>query len=183
MAHSSPATVTYDQLCTWPDDGRQYQIFDGEVVVTPSPVRLHQEVLRRLVLTLSGVLPAGAQLFFTPFDVVLAPRVVLQPDLLVILEPNLGILQDVVRGAPDLVVEVLSASTADWDRRRKKALYARHQIPEYWIVDGEAEEIEIFRLAEGASVYRRAALLTAGDRVTSPLLPHLDLDVTTLLRG
>ena len=183
MAHSSPHPVTYDELCSWPDDGRQYQIFDGEVVMTPSPLRLHQEVLHRLVLAFTAALPAGARLFFAPFDVVLAPRVVLQPDLLVILEPNLGILKDVVRGTPDLVLEVLSPGTEDWDRRRKKALYARHRVPEYWIVDAEAEAIEIFRLAEGASVYPRAALLGIGDRATSPLLPALDLDVAALLRG
>ncbi len=179
----SPHPVTYDELCSWPDDGKLYQIFDGEVVMTPAPLRPHQEMLRRLVLDFSAAAPPDAHVFFAPFDVVLAPTVVLQPDLLVILSHNAAVLQEVVRGAPDLVVEVLSPSTADWDRRRKKQLYARHGVPEYWIVDGPAEALEIHRLDAGAALYRRAELLHPGDRATSPLLPALDLDVTRLFRG
>lgn len=178
-----PRPVTYDDLCSMPDDGKQYQILDGELVMTPAPLRLHQEILRRLVLAFSAAVPDGAHVFFAPFDVVLSPTVVLQPDLLVILPHNLAILQDRVRGAPDPVVEVLSPGNAETDRRRKKQLYARYGVPEYWIVDGAAEELEIHRLDGSAALYRRAELLRVGDRATSPLLPALDVDVERLFRG
>ena len=97
-----------------------------------------------------------------------------------ILAEHTSIIQDVVRGVPDLVLEILSRSTAAMDRGLKKQTYARHGIPEYWIVDPEQEAIELYRLDRTAGAYRLAEICRRGSRATTPLLPALSVDVTEL---
>lgn len=172
--------LTYEDLLRQFPDETLCQLFEGKLVMTPSPVFRHQELLNRLVLAFNLALPPGAKLFFAPFDVVLSPTDVAQPDLLVILAANRAILQDVVRGAPDLVLEVLSPSTESLDRKVKKAAYARFGVTEYWIVDGERQTVEIYRQTASGIEYELTAALGLGDRAGTSLLPKLDLDVAEL---
>jgi Uma2 family endonuclease len=78
------------------------------------------------------------------------------------------------------VLEILSPSTAGRDRGLKLATYAHHGVPEYWIVDPDAEAVEIHRLDPSAATYRRLETCRSGDRATTPLLPGLALDVTAI---
>lgn len=110
----------------------------------------------------------------------LAPDTTVQPDLVLVIESNRSILQDVVRGAPDLVVEVLSPSTARRDRGLKMEAYARHGVGECWMVSDEAQTVEVHRLDRSAGAYRLTETCRPGGRATTPLLPALSLDVTTL---
>ncbi|HEV7515835.1 MAG TPA: Uma2 family endonuclease [Thermoanaerobaculia bacterium] len=87
---------------------------------------------------------------------------------------------DVIRGVPDLVVEVLSPSTEEMDRGLKMETSARHGIPEYWMANSEPEAIEVYRLDRAAGAYRLTATYRRGDRVTTPLLPALSLEVTPI---
>jgi Uma2 family endonuclease len=168
--------LTYEDLLRQYPDETLCQLFEGELVMTPAPIRRHQELLNRLVFAFNLVLPPGAKLYFAPCDVVLSPINVVQPDLLLILAENRAMLQDVVRGAPDLVLEVLSPSTESLDRKVKKETYARFGVTEYWIVDGERQTVEIYRQAASGIEYQLAAALGPGDRAGTPLLPALDLD-------
>ncbi len=169
--------LTYDDLCRLPPDGNRYEPLDGELHLAASPNTRHQRMLRRLLYAFEAAIEDRSEVFFSPFDVVLAPATALQPDLLLICEESRDILQDVVRGTPDLVLEVLSPSTAELDRGRKKTFYARYGVGEYWIVDGATSTIEIHRLDREAGAYRLAATCRPGDRATTPLLPALSLDV------
>ena len=114
--------------------------------------------------------------FFAPCDVVLSDTDVVQPDLLFVSREREHLLSggENVRGAPDLVVEILSAATAGRDRGYKRALYGRHGVVEYWLVDPTAETVWIHRQRAGVL----AVTHTFGREQTlrSPLLAGLELD-------
>jgi Uma2 family endonuclease len=172
--------ITYDDLCLLPSDGNRYELFDGEAYVSPSPTHDHQELVLRLAIDFRQAIQGRSRVFVAPLDVVLDRATAMQPDLVLVLEGNLGILQGVIRGVPDLVVEVLSSSTEAMDRGLKMETYARYGVGEYWIVDGSRSAVEIYRLDADVGAYRRIATCRSGDRGTTPLLPRLSLDVTAL---
>jgi Uma2 family endonuclease len=123
--------------------------------------------------------PLG-ELRFAPLDVILSDHDVLEPDLLLVLNEHQNILQDWVRGAPDLVTEILSPTTATRDRGIKLKAYARYGIGEYWIVDPIAQAIEIYRLtAEG---FHLAAPFAKGNTVETPLLPGFSVAVNSIFK-
>ncbi len=163
---------TYDELVGVAErsDGRKYEIFDGELVVSPAPSLAHQLILGNLyVLFRQALVESGiATVLFAPFDVILGASRVVQPDLVVVRAGRKGVLQ--AHGAiepPDLAVEVLSPGNRKHDRVRKRRFYARSRIAEYWIVDPEEKSIEVLALIEDGLTYRSAGWYTAGDRVQS----------------
>jgi Uma2 family endonuclease len=172
--------ITYDDLCLLPSDGNRYELFDGEAYVSPSPFHEHQELVLRLAIEFRQAIQDRSRVFVAPLDVVLDRATAVQPDLVLVCEENLGILQGVIRGVPDLVVEVLSPSTEAMDRGLKMETYARHGIGEYWIVDGGRSAVEIYRLDAAAGVYRLVGTGRPGDRATSPLLPGLAVNIAAL---
>ena len=173
---------THADLLAMPDDGKHREIIDGELYVTPSPVNYHQKILLNLTLALGRFLeshPIG-ELRFAPLDVILSEHDVLEPDLLLVLNEHKGLLQDWVRGAPDLVVEILSPSTESRDRGLKLKAYAKYGVGEYWIVDPGTFAVEIYRLApEG---FQLAAKCSNPGCVESPLLPGFSLSVGALFQ-
>jgi Uma2 family endonuclease len=147
--------LTYADYAALPDDGHRYQLLEGELVMTPSPNRWHQQVLRELALKLQAHVEKHAlgEVFFAPLDVTLDDRNVVQPDILFVSKERSGILQGGrVIGAPDLCVEILSPGTQRIDRVRKLELYARFGVTHYWIVDLDTRTIEEYALA--GDVYR-----------------------------
>ncbi len=173
-AQTPSVKFTYDDFLNFPDDGRRHEIIDGEHFVTPSPNTKHQAVSMNLTGALFLYLEHHriGRLFAAPFDVVLSDLDVVEPDLLYISREQAGILTDKhVRGAPDLVVEILSPGTRKTDEVTKRKLYERFGVREYWIVDPELDTIKVYRHVEGT--FTRAAELSAerGDLLTTPLLP------------
>lgn len=168
---------THADLLAMPDDGKRREIIDGELYVTPSPVNFHQTILFNLAMAFGKFLeihPLG-KLRFAPLDVILSEYDVLQPDLLYVSNEHKDYLQDWVRGAPDLVVEILSPATEARDRGIKSKAYARYGVREYWIVDPVVEVIEVYRLA--AEGFQLAAKCAKGGSVETPLLPGFALPV------
>ena len=173
---------THADLLQMPDDGKRREIIDGDLYVTPSPINYHQKIL----LNLTGAFwmflenhPLG-ELRFAPLDVILSEHNVLEPDLLLVLNEHRHILQDWVRGAPDLVIEILSPTTESRDRGIKLKAYARYGIAEYWIVDPTAQVVEVYRLtAEGLHL---AATRAKGETVETPLLPGFSLAVASIFK-
>jgi Uma2 family endonuclease len=172
--------ITYEELSRLPSDGHRYELFDGEAYVSPSPSLWHQDVLVNLLLAFRAAAEGVARVYIAPMDVVLGPATVPQPDLVVVRNEHASILSDVIRGVPDLVLEVLSPSTAALDRGLKMETYARHGVPEYWIVDPERQAIEVYRLDSMAGAYRCAATCRRGERATTPLLPALAVEVAQI---
>lgn len=172
--------ITYEELCSLPPDGHRWELLDGEVFLSPSPSLDHQRILQRLYQAFASAIRDASEVFFAPMDVVLGEHTALQPDLVFVREANRDVLQDVIRGVPDLVAEVLSPATAALDRGLRLETYAHFGVPEYWIVDGATRSIEIHRLDEKAGAFRRVETCQSGDRATTPLLPGLVVDPDVL---
>src|SRR5689334_23752760 len=113
-SETSARKLTYDDFVNFPDDGQRHELIDGEHYVTPSPASKHQRVSGRLFGELYGFLkqtPIG-EIFHAPFDVVLSRFDVVEPDLLIVLNGQSDLITEKhVRGAPAIVVEILSPGT------------------------------------------------------------------------
>jgi Uma2 family endonuclease len=175
--------LTYDDFVHFPDDGKRHELIDGEHYVTPSPNTKHQSI----VFNLSGLIWAYLKghrvgvAFGSPLDVVFSHFDVVEPDLLFVSDSRRKILtRKNVQGAPDLVVEVGSPGTRRRDELLKHQLYERFGVSEYWVVDPDLDLIKVHRLIDGR--YTRVAELTlgAGDVLTTPLLPGLELPLAEI---
>jgi Uma2 family endonuclease len=142
---------TYEMLEALPADGNRYEIIDGELFVTPPPAFGHQRVqweLGRLIANYLQQYPVGHG-FFAPGDVIVDQRNVVEPDIFVApkgLDPKSAGWKDIKSLL--LAVEILSPSTARADRHRKRLLYQRFKVSEYWIVDSDARVIDRWRPAD-----------------------------------
>lgn len=181
----SRAPMTAADYLAMADDGRRYQLFDGELAeMTPGPSVRHQLIVMKLAAWLHGHAEACGlgTIIPSPVDVILGPRTVVQPDLLFIAAAHAAALDmDRVRIAPDLVVEILSPWTRGDDLGRKADLYAAAGVAHYWIVDPAARSIAEWILEGGRFVERARA--SSGGRFRPALFPGLELDLDTLFRA
>src|SRR5262245_5980284 len=142
----SHTRLTYEDLLNFPDDGQRHELIDGEHYVTPSPNIRHQVLVVRLVTALANHLsqhPVGS-VFCAPLDCVFTNFDVVEPDVLVVLGDQHEILTEQnVRGAPAIVIEILSPGTSRRDRGIKRDLYERGGVREYWIVDPVRNSIQV----------------------------------------
>ena len=172
---------TLEDFLSFPDDGKRHEIIDGEHYVTPSPNTKHQSVsmnLTRVFLRCLEDQPRG-RLFAAPFDVVLSSVDVVEPDLLYLSDERAGLLTELhVRGAPDLVVEILSPSTRRTDEIIKRKLYERFGVLEYWVVDPELEGVKIYRRVDAAFVRVSELSVEHQDVLTTSLLPECSVRLT-----
>lgn len=143
---------TREDLDALPADGRRHELLDGAFLVTPSPGFAHQDALMRLIDLLRPTLPEGLVLLAGPFDVVLSDMTVVVPDLLV--APRVQFTARDLPGAPLLVVEIRSSSTALIDRTTKRHLYEQAGVPSYWLVDPIEPSITVLELVDGAYTER-----------------------------
>lgn len=178
---------TYGDYVTWPE-GERVELIDGQVfAMSPAPSRIHQKVLgafhSRFEAQLRG---KTCEVYIAPFDVRLPKGdeadeeidTVVQPDMTVVCDPNK--LDDRgVRGAPDLVVEVVSPSTMKMDLVRKKSLYERHGVRQYWIVYPEEKAVMVYRLGEGG-VYGEFEACQQGDLLPVGIDGDFTLDLAEI---
>ena len=144
-----PATHwTVEMVRALPDDGKRYEVIDGELFVTPAPTWSHQRAVRDLLFRIADYLRVnpGLEALFAPADITAGERTLVQPDVFV-MPRGPGAMPGgwVEVGALVLAIEVLSPSTARADRHKKRRLYQRERVPEYWIVDVDARLIERWR--------------------------------------
>ncbi len=163
----------YEDLLDLPNDGRRYEIIDGELFEMPAPSWEHQQAIINLLMLIGPLVRGiGGRIAIAPLDVFGAGGNPVQPDILVLLPRSVpAAVSRGVEGAPDLVIEILSPSNPEHDRSRKRALYARGGVPEYWLVDPIARTIDLLVL-DGPD-YRLHARLAGDDLLASPLLPAL----------
>ena len=174
---------TYADLKELPDDGRRWEIIDGELVEMTGPTSPHMIAVFNLIRELQAVVGGmGGMLLGAPLDVMLPGGHVVEPDLLVTLPGGPARLSmRGLEGPPDLVVEVLSPSNRRHDTVTKRALYGRTGVREYWIVDPESRTIERLEPVESAMLLRRR--FAADEAFASPLLPGMAFPVATLFAG
>jgi len=175
--------ITWQDVQQLPDDGNRYEAIGGELHVTPAPSVRHQRISKRLERALYALVEdAGrGEVLHAPVGVHFpATEEGVQPDLVVVSAERRGILADPwIRGAPDLVVEILSPTTAGRDRGVKRKLYDRQGVAEYWIVDPESGSVEVWTFGEEGPGFARHA-----DRVPVRLRgePLGEIDLSEVFR-
>ncbi len=145
-------SITWQDVQQMPDDGNRYEAIEGDLYVTPAPSILHHRLTRALYEALKPLLlkPGYGELFWAPVGVEFpATGEGVQPDFMFVSNERRGIIGEAgIVGPPDLVVEILSPSTASRDRSIKLRLYERQGVPEYWIVDPDENAVDVWRFDE-----------------------------------
>jgi len=169
---------TYDDYAALPDDENRYEIVNGVLIMAPTPTPEHQDIVGEIFSALrTHIKLAGlGRVFMAPIDVDLGPKNVYQPDLVVILNAHLDrVTEKKIIGAPDLVVEVASPSTAAYDRLTKYEKYAQAGIPEYWIVKAKPRTVEVLVLQNNE--YRSLGIFKGHQTLSSKIVPDLSVRV------
>lgn len=185
LASSQRRRWTIDDLKAIPDDGKRYELIEGEVVEMTAPNMAHAMIVANLLRLLFPLLSTiGLRALTAPVNVFLRGKDLLQPDVAGLLPGSRArMTRDGIDGPPDLVIEVLSPSNRVHDLLTKRALYELAGVREYWIVDPDERTVEILTLHEDA--LHRASLATAAgdDLLVSPLLPGADLPLAAVFAG
>lgn len=178
MAPATSTKLTYEDYCLLPDDGRRHEIIDGEHYVNPAPNTKHQRIGKKLVIALTIYAESRGigEVFWAPYDVVLSSFNVVEPDIIFVSAARKQIITETnIKGAPDLVIEILSPSTRKYDESVKLKLYDAMGITEYWIVDPDRESVSIYRRTSSGF-----ALASAAGDLTTPLIPGFSLPVRAI---
>jgi Uma2 family endonuclease len=181
MATEPTTGLSYDDLQRFPEDNLRRELIDGELIVTAAPTTRHQMVVTVLIARLFAYSEANGGLVLpAPTDVYFSHTNVVEPDVLFVRAENLAkVERSFIRSAPDLVVEVSSPSTRQLELVRKRELYERFGVPEYWFVDLDADRVEVYRL-EGDK-YRTPRLYARGEILEAAEIPGLALPVGEIL--
>lgn len=176
-----PRRYTYDELLAEkPESNLPCELWDGEVIMSPAPSYFHQKIVARFYRQLDDwvsdqdlgdVVPG-------PIDMVLSPHRVMQPDIVFISKDRLGIISRAINGPVDLAVEVISLGHRQRDRIEKRDLYEQYGVKEYWLIDPEAQTVEVLHLVNGR--YQLAGRSTPGQTAASQLLPGFTITVSDL---
>ena len=161
-------------------EGARAELIEGEIYVSPSPRPWHQIVLLNIATAFRAFVLSGrfGQTFVAPLDVHLPSGDIVQPDVIFVSNANQSIIQDWIRGTPDLLVEVISPGSPERDRIVKRRLYAENGVKEYWIVDPEARSVEVLTVADGA--YVSHGYFEGEGAVTSRVLGDLSLPLAEI---
>jgi Uma2 family endonuclease len=160
---SSPSLpLTYADLARFPDDRNRYEIIDGSLHVTPSPMAEHQLCVAALLAVLRTAVPPDQVVLPAPMDVRLADDTVLQPDVLIVERASLA--EGPVTSGLHLVIEIASPSTKSYDALLKRHVYARFGVPEYWVVEPAVPSILALRLDAGSGEYHEREYVQGRER-------------------
>jgi Uma2 family endonuclease len=147
--------LTYDDLAAMPDDGKRYELINGELFELTGPSPKHQRATLRLSTNLHRFVTTRelGEVFFAPLDVFFSPHNTVQPDIIYVSRARAGIIREQkIEGVPDLLMEVVSPSNPRHDIVTKAALYATFGVPEYWLVDPEKDGILVQTWRDGVYV-------------------------------
>jgi len=175
---------TYEELVAeMPETNLPCELWDGELIMSPAPSFYHQKVVLRFYRQLYdwvtnrklGEVVAG------PIDMVLSPHRVTQPDVAFISQDRLGIITKTINGPVDLAAEIISLGHRNRDRIEKRDLYEQYGVKEYWLIDPEAQTLEVLHLENGR--YQLFMRSTPGQVAASKLLPGFETQVAALFRS
>ena len=182
---------TVDDYMGWPDDIR-CELIDGVIYdMSPAPLVKHQQVSIHLAGNLFSFLQehqpkeggggSDCQVLVAPIDVVLAEDTVVQPDLIIVCNPEKWANGKHIIGAPDAIVEILSPSTALKDRREKKALYQHAGVKEYLLIDPAGDYAEYFLLGSSGE-YAMGELMGLEDGIVFQCLPGFSQPLSVIMQ-
>ncbi|MDI6716897.1 MAG: Uma2 family endonuclease [Actinomycetota bacterium] len=176
------AKYTYKDYLRMPEDKR-YELIGGELTLVPAPKTKHQRISTRLEYLLMRHIEENnfGEIFHVPTDVYFDEENVVQPDILFISKERQDIVdENYIKGAPDLIIEIVSPSSGYYDLVKKKKLYARFGVKEYWIVDPEEKAAEVYLLKDNG--YEIAQSLSEDDKLTSRTFPGLSIELKELFK-
>lgn len=191
VSETSPKhRYTYGDYLTW-DDTQRYELIDGSIhVMSPAPGRRHQEVAGEFYRQLANyLLEKECAVYIAPFDVRLPERekrdediaTVVQPDLVIVCDDN-KLDERGCKGAPDLVIEIISPGSAGRDRKTKRELYQKHGVLEYWIVDEHQSTVDVY-LLNAQKQYGKPEIYTAQERLPVSIFSDLAIDLTMVFKA
>ncbi|MEW6619844.1 MAG: Uma2 family endonuclease [bacterium] len=169
---------TYEDYVQFPDDGKRYQIIQGEVYMSPAPVPYHQRISAKLFEILQQFVKINklGEVFYAPCDVLFSDEDVVQPDIFFISKENLNIIKDkYIEGAPNLIIEITSPYTQNLDKLLKKRLYETYGVKEYWLLDADKKTLQIF--SHTGKLYEDTGIYKIGDVVKSNLIKGLNFNL------
>ena len=181
MPPQTATRMTYEEFMALPEEeGKHYELIEGELVVNPAPNLRHQAIIGNFYLAFRLYFqqrPVG-KVFVAAVDVVLSIENVLEPDVIVVLADRTSRLQEKnVQGAPSIAIEVLSPGSRRRDEVTKLRLYERFGVDEYWIANPDTETVRLYRRTDDAFAPPIEIGTRAGGAITTPLLPGFALDV------
>ncbi len=178
MVTEPKTKLTYADYAQTPEDER-WELIDGELIMAAAPNMEHQATQSEFGWHLQSFVREKdlGWVFFSPTDVALSDTDIVQPDLLFISREREHIIARAnIQGAPDIVIEILSPSSEQRDRRDKLDLYARYGVPEYWLIDPRDRTVLVFALRNGG--FEEAGAYCEGDTLTSPTLIEFSLELS-----
>jgi Uma2 family endonuclease len=188
LIETAPATEkrlwTYDELLAeMPESNAPSELWDGELIMAPMPSYRHQEIAYRFGRILGDWVTERnlGKVMCLPIDMVLSPHRAPQPDVSFVTQERLHIIQRALMGPADLVAEIISPGGRTRDRIEKRDLYEQYGVKEYWIIDPEAETVDVLFLEEGQ--YRLAVRGCRGESAASRLLDGFVVEVHRLFTG
>ena len=183
MAARIEPLLTVADLDACPDDSNRYELIEGELFVSRAPGIPHQRILNNLQMALGiylkdnpiGIVVPGAGAVFSDYDAVI-------PDLVFVRTERWSevVTETKFTGAPDLVIEIMSPGKENRDRDLlvKRKLYAKYGVAEYWVIDPENRQVEIYRLRNNR--LESSTTLKNGDEIATPLFPDFRITVTSI---
>ena len=170
MAMAAPVYYTADMVRALPDDGNRYESVHGELLVTPAPRAWHQEVRGRVQIALGLHLKQNrvGHLFALPADISWSDDTLVQPDLFVVDFEQARTMDWAQMKKLLLVIEVMSPSTARYDRFTKRRLYQDVRIPAYWIVNSDEEFVEVWTPETELPEIQREGVVWSPDDTSPP---------------
>jgi Uma2 family endonuclease len=174
---------TYEDYLNLPDNGKRYEIIDGELYMAPAPTLGHQDTIGEFHFTIKSFLetnPIG-KIYLAPTDIIFSDIDVMQPDLIFVSKEKFDILtRENIQGAPDLVIEVLSPGTEKRDRTIKLKAYSKFGVSEYWMASNEKATVEVWRRRGKKLDFH--AVLGKTQTLATPLLPGLEISLEKIFR-
>jgi len=177
-------SYTYSELVAeMPETNQPHELWDGELIMAPAPFFDHQKTVLRFYRRLDDWVSSRnlGEVVTSPIDMVLSPHRAVQPDVAFIARDRLAIIQRVIMGSADLVAEIVSLQGRSRDRIEKRDLYEQHGVKEYWIIDPEAQTVEVLALINGR--YELLQRSHPGETAASRLLPGFEVSAAYLIRG
>jgi len=177
---------SYADYRNWPNDER-FELIDGVIYNMNAPLRVHQKICTELSRQFANFfLDKTCEVYAAPFDVRLPKHAKDEDEIFDVVQPDLSVICDPEKlddkgclGAPDLIVEVLSPSTSSKDHIKKRALYERSGVREYWLVSPEERIVWVYELVKGQ--YQKPEIYNDQDKIASALFPDLIIEVKTIL--
>ena len=181
---------TYEDYLLWKDDRERWELIDGTAYdMSPAPRLEHQRIIGKLFRFISEITDEGkCETFIAPFDVRLPGGFNTDSDIDTVVQPDISVFCDKTKlderggnGAPDLIIEILSPSTASKDLKEKFFLYERVGVKEYWVVDPSNRTLTVFVLGEDRK-YTRGVVYTGEDVLKTVMFEDLEIRMDELFK-